>query len=84
MKVQKDENTPYFLVQIEKFLKDWKIQSLIKNCLYEKKLWEKKNRITESERRERREKREMIRENDFLFFLNTINWDYIHIYSAIA
>ena len=33
----------------------------------------------EGEKREKREER-----NDFLFFLNSINWDYIHIYNAIA
>ena len=52
------------------FLKDCKIQSRclsmielkIKICLYEEKIWEEKNRVTEREReREReREKKEMI------------------------
>ena len=73
---------------MKSFLKDCKIQSRclsmielrIKICLYEEKIWEEKNRVTEREReREREERREMI-----FYFLNTINWDYNHIYNAIA
>ena len=41
----------------------------------------KKNRITERERREREERSE---KRFSIFFLTTRNWDYIHIYSAIA
>ena len=70
---------------LKNFLKDYRTQSWclsmnelrIKNCLYEEKIWDEKNRVTERERREKRE-------NDFLFFLNTINWDYNCIYNTIA
>ena len=67
------------------FLKDCKIQSRcssvielkIRICLYEEKIWEKKNRVIEREReRERRKK--------WFSCLNKINWDYNHIYNAIC